>query len=40
MCVCTDSKILDDLHKAAGKPGVPVISEKIQWVPFKFRYFI
>jgi len=39
MYICTDSKILDQLYKAAGKPGVPVAGEKIQWAPFKYRYF-
>jgi len=37
--ICTDPKVLDQLYKAAGKPGVPVVSEKIEWTPFKYRYF-
>lgn len=36
--LCTDKNVLDTLYKAAGRPGVPCIREKIFWVPFKFRY--
>jgi len=36
--ICTDQKLLDQLYKASGRPGVPVIAEKLHWIPFKFRY--
>jgi len=39
LAICTDPKVLDQLYKAAGKPGVPVVAEKIEWTPFKYRYF-
>jgi len=36
--ICTDSKVLDQLYKQAGRPGLPVETEKLHWIPFKFRY--
>jgi hypothetical protein len=36
--LCVDKGVLDTLYKAAGRPGIPVVREKIAWVPFKFKY--
>jgi len=36
--LCTDKVILDQLYKSAGRKGVECVREKIQWVPYKFKY--
>jgi len=36
--ICTDEKYLHEIYKAAGRPGKPVIRDKIHWYPFKFKY--
>ncbi len=33
--ICTDPKYLDQIYKKAGRPGIPVKTELLHWVPFK-----
>jgi len=36
--ICSDPKVLDKIYKESGRPGLPVYSEKLHWVPFKYNY--
>lgn len=36
--LCTDKAVLDQLYKNAGRPGLECVREKIQWVPYKFKF--
>ena len=36
--MCTDPQYLDQLYKESGRPGLPVVREKIHWTPFKYRW--
>ncbi len=36
--ICTNEEYLNDIYKKAGKPGKPVMREKIHWIPYKTKY--
>jgi len=29
---------VDQLYKGAGRPGLEVVRDKIQWIPYKFKW--